>query len=201
MKPILIVLSFLCPLISVLTQGAPKPLVEVPSKLQAEAFAKMLGQLHEPQLSELANDVNAEIYRVLIFPTWGNSISVRVQRQGDLYSLSARRLDGQAGYDAGKLVESKDIDLNAEGSKALEVLIKNLNFFQFPVEDKVQGFDGDEWMIEGVSQGKYHIAERWCANDYNPTKRGLRPFLALCKFLIDKSTLSQRPSNKGHKLI
>jgi hypothetical protein len=91
--------------------------------------------------------------------------------------------------------------LNAEDSKALAVLIKNLNFFQLPRDDRVIGLDGDEWTMEGVSQGHYHIAERWCAADYNPAKRGLKPFLALCKFLIDKSKLSQRPSNKGQRLI
>ena len=166
-----------------------------------EMSGKLLEKLHEPELTELNKDANAEVYRVMIFPTWGNLVLVRVQRHGELYSLSARRLDGQAGFETGKLIESKDVELNGEDSKTLETLIANLNFFQFAADDKVIGTDGDEWTIEGVSRGKYHIAERWCAADYNPAKRGLKPFLALCKFLVDKSKLSQRPSNRGRKLI
>jgi len=146
-------------------------------------------------------DSSAEMYRITILPTWGNSIAVRVQKHGESYSLSARRLDGQAGYDPGKLVESKDVALGADDSKTLAQLIQDLNFFQMPTEDNVRGFDGDEWIIEGVSHGKYHIAERWCAPSYDSGKRKLTAFLALCKFLVDKSTLSERPSNKGHKLI
>jgi hypothetical protein len=168
---------------------------------EAQWYGKSLERMNEPRLPEFAKDANAEVYRMMILPTWGNSIVVRVRKNGELYSLSARRLDGQAGFDPGKLVEAKDIDLGAEDSKALAVLIQNLSFFQLSTDDGFVGMDGDEWIIEGVSQGKYHVAKRWCASDYNPDKRGLTAFLVLCKFLVDRSTLSQRPKNKGHKLI
>jgi hypothetical protein len=168
---------------------------------ESKWYGKSLERMNEPRLPGLAKDVNADVYRIMILPTWGNPIVVRVQRHGDLYSLSARRLDGQGGYDPGKLVEAKDIELGADDSKSLAVLIQNLNFFQLPAEDRVRGFDGDQWIVEGVSQGKYHVAVRWCADSYDPEKRKLTTFLALCRFLFDKSTLSERPSNKGHKLI
>jgi len=157
--------------------------------------------MNEPRLPELVKDVNAEVYRIMILPTWGNPIVVRAQRHGDVYSLAARRLDGQGGYDPGKLVESRDIELSADDSKTLTVLIQNLDFYRLPTDDDIKGFDGDEWIIEGVSQGKYHIVQRWCANDYNPKRRKLIAFLAFNKFLLDKSKISKRPRNKGYKLI
>jgi hypothetical protein len=168
---------------------------------ESKWYGKSLERMHEPRLPEFVKDVNADIYRIMILPTWGNSIVVRVQRRGELYSLSARRLNGLAGYDPGKLVEAKDIDLGADDSKTLASLIQSLNFFQLSTEDGVMGKDGDEWIIEGVSQGKYHVAKRWCAASYDPKKRKLTAFLALCKLLLDKSTLSERPKNRGHKLI
>jgi hypothetical protein len=168
---------------------------------EAEWYGKSLERMKEPHLPDFAKDVNVDVYRMMILPTWGNSIVVRVQRHGKLYSLAARRLDGQAGYDPGKLAEAKDIELGADDSKTLAVLIQNLNFFQLSTEDGVMGHDGEEWIIEGVSQGKYHLAKRWCATSYGPEKRKLTAFLALCRFLLDKSTLSERPKNKGHKLI
>jgi len=168
---------------------------------EAQWFGKFLAQMKEPPLPEFTKDANAEVYRMMILPTWGNAILVRVQKHGAIYSLSARRLEGQAGFGVGKLVEAKDFELSAEDSKALEQLIRNLSFFQLATDDDVLGDDGDEWIFEGVSEGTYHVAKRWCASSYNPNKRGLMAFLNLCRFLVNKSTLSERPKNKGHKLI
>ena len=160
---------------------------------ESKWYGKSLERMNEPRLPGFAKDVNADIYRIMILPTWGSPIVVRVQRHGELYSLSARRLDGQGGYDPGKLVEAKDIELGADDSKSLAVLIQNLNSFQLSAEDRVRGLDGEQWIVEGVSQGKYHVAVRWCADSYHPEKRKLTTFLALCRFLLDKSTLSERP--------
>jgi hypothetical protein len=162
---------------------------------------KSLKRMKEPRLPGFAKDVNADVYRIMILPTWGNPIVARVQRHRDLYSLSARRLDGQGGYDPGKLVESKNFELSVEDSKKLEQLIQSVSFFQLPTDDDVFGHDGDEWIMEGVSQGQYHVVARWCADSYDPEKRKLTAFLALCKFLLDKSALSERPKNRPHKLI
>ena len=206
MKFIALVLALLCATASAAADDSYFPVKTKPhgqgvTEFESKWYGQSLERMKEPRLPELAKDQNAEIYRITILPTWGNSISVRVQKNGGLYSLSARRLDGQAGYDPGKLVESKDIALGADDSKTLTLLIQNLNFFQMSTEDDVRGFDGDEWIMEAVSNGKYHVAERWCAPSYDPKKRRLTAFLALFRFLLDKSTLSERPKNKGHKLI
>ena len=168
---------------------------------EAQWYGKSLERMKEPRLPVLAMEAFSEVYRVLILPTWGDSIVIRVQKHGQTYELFARRLNGQAGYEVGQLVEAKDIDLSADDSRTLDMLLQNLAFFQLPTDDEVRGFDGDEWILEGVSQGKYHVVQRWCAASYKSETRNLNAFLALCKFLVDKSTLSERPSNKGHKLI
>jgi hypothetical protein len=168
---------------------------------EAEWYGKSLERMKEPRLPNFVKHVDVDVYRMMILPTWGNPIAVRVQKHGELYSLSARRLDGQGGYDPGKLVEAKDIELGADDSKSLAVLIQNLNFFQLPTEDDVIGNDGDQWIIEGVSQGKYHVVQRWEAQSIDPKKRKLIAFLALCRFLVEKSTLFERRGfQKGHKL-
>jgi hypothetical protein len=100
------------------------------------------------------------------------------------------------------LVESKNSELSTEDSKTLERLIQKVSFFQLlTTDDDVFGHDGARWIMEGVSQGKYHVVVRWCADSYDPEKRILTAFLALCKFLLDKGALSEKPKNKGHKLI
>jgi hypothetical protein len=205
MKAILFALFVFCAWASPLQQNSYFPVAngkgtEGLTAFESEWYGNSLARMNEPSLPEVGESPTAEIYRLEILPTWGNPIAVRAEKQDEFYHLAARRLSGQGGYDPGVLIESKDVDLDSEDSKALNTLIQNLNFFEMPIKDKVRGFDGDEWVLEGVSHGKYHVVTRWCASKYNPDERGLKAFLALCKFLIDKSTLSEPPTNKGHKL-
>ena len=127
-----------------------KTVVEEMTAFQDQATSGFLGRVNEPPLSEFTKDADAEVYQMMILPTWGNTILVRVQRHGSVHSISARRLDGQAGFEQGKLVEVKDFELNTEDSKTLKQLLQNLNFFQLSRNDDVRGFDGDEWILEGV---------------------------------------------------
>ena len=143
---------------------------------EAQWYGKSLERMKEPRLPDFAKDVNVEVYRMMILPTWGNSIVVRVQRHRKLYNLSARRLDGQAGYDPGKLVEAKD------------------SRFEYGRFKRARSPYSESQLFPA-----FH--KRWCAPSCDPEKRKLTAFLALCRFLLDKSTLSERPKNKGHKLI
>jgi hypothetical protein len=200
-KAIILVSAIWCATVSAFAAFADDSYFPIKTKSGGEGvtafeskwYGKSLERMSEPRLPGLAKDVNANVYRIMILPTWGNPIAVRVQRHGELYSLSARRLDGQGGYDPGKLVESKNSELSTKDSKTLEQLIQNVSFFQLPTDDDVFGHDGDEWIIEGVSQGKYHVVVRWCADSHDSEKRKLTAFLALCKFLLDKSALSGGP--------
>lgn len=40
------------------------------------------------------------------------------------------------------------------------------HFWEMPTESQHRGFDGAEWILEGVHDGKYHIVVRWCPNLY-----------------------------------
>ena len=159
----------------------------------AEWYGKSLERMKEPKLPSLAKDVNTVVYRLLILPNNDNPKAVRVNRHGTIYRVSARRLDGRGGYDLGKLVESKEVELGAEDSTMLELLIHNVDFFRLLTDDDVLGHDADEWILEGVSNGRYHVVQRCCVTD-EPKTRKLTAFLSLCRFLLDKSILSERPT-------
>src|SRR6266480_3674065 len=142
MNSILLVSALLCATASAVADDSYFPIKtktggEGVTEFESKWYGQSLERMKEPRLPEFAKDANAEVYRITVLPTWGNSIAVRVQKHGELYSLSARRLDGQAGYNPGKLVESKDIALGADDSKTLAALIQNLDFFQISTEDDV----------------------------------------------------------------
>lgn len=171
------------------------------SAFEAKWYGGILKRLDEENLNGRGRDEGTEVYRVMLLPTWGNPIMVRVEKKQDGFLLVSKRADGQAGYDPGKVVESKEVQLSAEDARELRQLISDTKFFEMPTKDGILGLDGDETVFEGVSNGKYHVITRWCATSHEPKKRGLAAFNALCKFLIDKSGLSERPQNKRHRLM
>src|SRR5271155_5834386 len=149
---------------------------------QAQWYGKFLEKMKEPRLPEAASDATAVIYRLTILPTAGNPIAVRAQKLGTLFNLAARRLDGQGGSDPGKSAEEKDVQLSEADSSTLESTIAQLKFFEMPTDEHLVGADGEEWILEGVAAGKYHVIHRWCASSHETQKRGLADFVALCKF-------------------
>jgi hypothetical protein len=167
----------------------------------AQWYSKSLARMKEPRLPEMAKDKTVIAYRLTILPTWGNPIAIRIQKEGDVYLISSKRLDGDGGYDPGKLVEQKNAKLANADASVLEALVVALRLFEMPTEDRFAMSDGDEWVLEGVSDGKYHVINRCCPSGGSPRDRGLEPFIALCRFLIEKSGLSERPKSGRYELL
>ena len=157
---------------------------------EARWYGTALERMKEPKLPALTKGPSTVIYRLLILPNYSNPIAVRVNKHGTIYRVSARRLDGRGGYDPGKLVESREVELSADDSKTLDGVIRDLNFLQLATDDDVMIMDGDEWVLEGVSEGKYHLIQRGDAYSYRTAQRGLRAFHDLAKFLLDRCKLS-----------
>lgn len=162
-------------------------------------YAESLKLMKEPALWPAKPAT--QVYRFLILPTWGHPIAMRAIATDSSYKLISRRLSGQGGYDAGKLDEQREITLSREDSAELQKRIDAMKFFVMPTEDDTSGNDGEQWILEGVANGKYHVIHRWCASGYEPDKRGLRNFLNLCEFLVTKSGLSKRPMNRDQELL
>jgi hypothetical protein len=74
----------------------------------------VLQKLKEPELATQGKNSTLRIYRAMIAPTWGNRYCIRVQNQGKGAIMVLKRLDGQAGYGNGKLVEEKEFKLTAK---------------------------------------------------------------------------------------
>ena len=162
-------------------------------------YGASLRKMKEPALWPAKPDI--QVYRFLILPTWGHPMAVRTVVTEKGGKLIARRLSGQGGYSLGKLDEQREIALSREDSTELKKRIGLLKFFEMPTEDDTSGTDGEQWILEGVANGKYHVIHRWCASAYDPGKRGLKSFLHLCEFLVTKSGLSKRPMNRDHELL
>jgi len=171
------------------------------SETESVWYSDVLSRLKEPNLLKEAQRTRADVYRLLILPTRGNAISIRLERKSMAYVLEARRLGGEAGFKPGKLVESTKVTLTQTEACELSALLKNLNVFSMPFDDQTRFADGDEWVLEAVSNTKaYHLVQRCCVSNETGA-RGLDSFLELCKFLLKRSNLSQGAQDSGHDLI
>ena len=119
---------------------------------------------------------------------------------GRTIQFSSRRLSGEAGFEKGKLVETRELSLNESDSRRLDNLIVTMNVFQMKVTDDTIEADGDEWVFEAVSGENYHVIRRCClATDTKA--RELGSFVELCQFLMSNSGLSQWPNQHGYELL
>jgi hypothetical protein len=137
------------------------------------------------------DDIEAEIYRITFIPTFHNPIRIRIEKRKDDCFLVAKQLNGQGGYDAGKLKEEKRRRISLKDWNQLVDLLNQANFWVMPFEDKRQEpdekgsikicLDGSEWTLEGVKTGKYHAVSRYCPE--------LKSFEAIGLFLAKLSEL------------
>ena len=137
------------------------------------------------------NDLDAEIYRITIIPTFYNPIKIRVEKHKNHYILIAKRLSGQGGYDAGILKTEKRRSLNSQEWNRLLDLLKEANYWELPYLEKEPEpnekgqlticLDGAEWVIEGVKSGKYQAVNRECPE--------VKSFQAIGLYLVNISGL------------
>ena len=152
--------------------------------------------MKEPVLHESINGTPTT-FRVLILPTIGNSIAIRIVKVGELYELTSKRLSGDGGYNPGKLIENRTVALSADQAYMLDDILLKLEFMQMPTSEVSSPavLDGTRWILEGIIAGEYHLVDR-VDIDYEVMRRGHEPLLNLCKFLIDRSGIAQHPFNR-----
>jgi hypothetical protein len=78
--------------------------------------------------------------------------------------------------------------LTVSNDRVSEFLTKldQAHFWEMPTESQHRGFDGAEWIMEGVQSGTYHIAVRWCPDSYKPSPQDAA-FAAAARFLLQLS--------------
>lgn len=123
-------------------------------------YSKHLKAMDEVSLLDAAND--AEIYRFLWLRSFRHPVFVRVVRDQNRTKLFTKELDGAGGYEPGKVLRSIEIDLKPEDFDKFLKHLKQSNYWNLPTESREDaGFDGAQWILEGVRDGRYHIVDRW----------------------------------------
>lgn len=107
-------------------------------------------------------------------------------------TIEAKRLDGQGGYEPGKLVEKALAPLSAEALATFEQLFAKLNFEKQPTQDPNRGEDGSRYILERVSNQRYQVVVRW-----SPDADSKAAFLAVAEWLYRASPIKGDLLHKG----
>lgn len=139
--------------------------------ISSESYRKHLKLFNEPHIFPTPNQ-NTEAYRLTILPTIDNPLSIRVENIGSNYVLTAKRLSGQGGYNAGTIKQERQRRITEREWNLLLNLINEANVWKLPTDDEnyepdEKGqvticLDGSDWFLEGVKSGDHHAVNRYC---------------------------------------
>jgi len=156
----------------------------------AEWYSSTLQAMEEPSLFGASRSSKREAYRFLWLRSFHAPIAIRVERQGEHYSLWAKKL--KMSYPKGEmprpvgLTDRLEISLSKEQWSQFLSLLEESRFWKIPSQDDYSGFDGSNWILEGCSEGRYHVVDRWAPGDSHGPE-----FRKTCLFLIDLAGIFQ----------
>jgi len=129
-------------------------------------YSEQLSALKEPVIYILA-DKSKIIYRFTCLRTFHNPFSIRIEidNQKESAILFFKMCDGAGGYDLGDLSINEEKILTRSEIESIIETVEKYDYLGMDFEDDIKGLDGSEWIIEMLSDGKYHAISRWTPND------------------------------------
>jgi hypothetical protein len=157
------------------------------SDFTARWYAKHLRAMAEPSLFKAAKDKKLVAYRFLWLRTFHHPISIRLNiRPTDTAYLTTIVTSGGGGYAPGIISSNDVIEISPEQLNQFSSQLDQAQFWSMQASEKTRnGFDGAEWILEGVKDGNYHIVSRW-----SPKSGSYRE---LCLGLVKLSNLALKP--------
>jgi len=131
--------------------------------LVRDQFSTHLMTFKEPSLWTISRKDRAAVsFRFLWLATAEKPICVRLTKNRNQFSLHVLEHDESLKKGVGKVTMNKIVPIEREQGESLLRLIAKTPFWTSPVEVKEsRGIaDGDVILIEGVSNGEYHVIDR-----------------------------------------
>jgi len=142
-------------------------------------YSKHLYSLKEPVL--INNSKEKNIIRFTHLGTWSNPYSYRIEQvYGKFFSIY-KRTNGLGGYETGSLIKDKTREVSSKKWNEILEKIQQINIWNIPTHETRMYNDGEEWILEILIDGKYHLIVR-TSPDSNE-----KEFAELCK-LIEKAS-------------
>lgn len=142
------------------------------------------GQLIVAKEFPIVLPIKEPTYRFIWIRTFHNPVVVRVECPGRC-EVSAKVLDGEGGYDPGKVRKSIHRNLSQSEEERFRQLISSVNFAPVKSLEDMVGLDGAQWILEVADGNTYHALDYWSPS----SDRGadVAAYVALCNYMIDLS--------------
>ncbi|MCI3935831.1 hypothetical protein MQX03_01370 [Chryseobacterium aahli] len=142
-------------------------------------YSKHLNSLNEVPLFDKKNE-NLKIVRYTNLGTWSNPFVYKMENRNEEIFLTYSQSDGLGGYQTGKIVKEYTKKINAEKWNRFISKSNDVNFWNIGTHDPKIVLDGEEWILEILIDGKYHLVTR-----NSPKNNGDSEFAELCNLLIN----------------
>ncbi len=150
-------------------------------------YSQNLYAMHEPIF--YADKSEKEIYRFTWLRTFHNPISIRIEKNGDIYTLYWKLCNGAGGYDPGELTVNTQKKIDREIWNEFQKHLNQINFWRMSTNEMERGEDGSQWILEGKIAKKYHVVDRWTPNKESN-------YYQCCDFLLRLTDLKIKESDK-----
>ncbi|KFE97974.1 hypothetical protein IX39_16330 [Chryseobacterium formosense] len=142
-------------------------------------YSKHLNSLKEISLFD-KKDENLKIVRYTNLGTWSNPFVYKMENQTGQIILTYKQTDGLGGYQTGKIIKEHTKKVNLEKWNNFISKANDINFWNMDTHDPNIVLDGEEWILEILIDGKYHLVTR-----NNPENNDDSEFAELCNLLIN----------------
>jgi hypothetical protein len=160
-------------------------------QFKAKWYSQELNVLEEPSLLERAKNPSFESYRFLWLRSFNHPVAIRLDMRADgIGVLTTKVASGAGGFRPGHIIENTSRPLTREQTQAFLARVQKLSFWSLPshVDDQT-GTDGSQWIVEGVKEGKYHVADRWSPDKGPVRELGINLTIGLAQMNVPKAEL------------
>ncbi|WP_417350605.1 hypothetical protein [Flavobacterium alkalisoli] len=138
-------------------------------------YSKHLHTLKEPILYNLEND-SIEIYRYTHLGTWSHPYVIRIEKTKTSTTITLKNSTGLGGYQTGHLKVNNKFSLRETEFEKIKQKLHDIKFDTITTHAS-SGLDGEECIIEVLSNGEYKFVNRW--SPYNNEVERNKEFVEL----------------------
>lgn len=150
-------------------------------------YSQHLFAMREPIF--YADKSQNEFYRFTWLRTFHNPVAIRIEKHGDVYMLYWKLCNGAGGYQPGELTIDKQKVIDKVTWNEFQNQLKRIDFWNLKTNEKTDGNDGSQWILEGKTENQYHVVDRWTPNENGK-------YYLCCDFLIGLTDLKIKDDDK-----
>lgn len=130
-----------------------------------------------------------EYYRFTWLRTFHNPVAIRIEKRGDTYTLYWKLSNGAGGYQPGQLIINKQKVIDKATWDEFQKRLDQSDFWIMNTSERKFGNDGSKWILEGKTEKRYHVVDRWTPYEKNK-------YYQCCDFLIGLTDLKIKGDDK-----